>query len=234
MTVPFATPRRLGSLLCLVTMVLSLASCIKVDLDTTISSEDTVSGTMTAAVRHEAVEVLGAAETEEFVDTLVDTVSGVYRTEPYDDGRFIGKTVYFEHVTLEEFSRGQSEDSEATTLRIEHADERYRLDGEWRLPELDTAQAIPQLDESVLASAEFTLSVTFPGEVRRHNGRLSGKTVTWELESGRSNVMSAESLEAGNPTTALTALWILLAVVALVAVALYIQLRRHSIGRDDG
>lgn len=233
MRVIFDVPRRyMGTFLCVIMVTLGLTACVKVDLDTTISPEDTVSGSMTAAIRHEAVDVIGAAEAEEFVDALTGTVTGVYRTEAYDDGRFVGKTVYYEHVDLTEFSREQSEDSEATTLRISHDEERYRLTGEWRLPELDATQAVPQLDESVLASAEFTVSVTFPGEVVRHNGSLSGKTVTWQLETGRTNTMSAESLEAGSPGLARTVTWILVAVVLLVAGGLFLQLRRYSIGRS--
>lgn len=219
-------------LLCAIA-VLSLTSCVKVDLETTIGQDDTVSGSMTAAIHVEAAEVIGTAPATEFIDTLTDTVTGVYRTEPYDDGEFTGKTVYYEQVPIDEFSPTQSDDVEPTSLRITHDNERYRVDGEWRLPELDVGQAVPQLDESVVDSAEFTVSVTFPGEVIDHNGSLSGKTVTWELESGHTNIMTAESLEAGNPSMAWAVLWILVAIVLLTALALFIQLRRHSIGRHD-
>ncbi|MFD0555821.1 LppM family (lipo)protein [Stackebrandtia endophytica] len=222
--------RRIGGItLSAVLLTLCLAGCVKISLQSTVLSDDTVSGSITAAVHHEAIEVIGPMEAAEFVDTLMDGVPGVYSDEPYDDGTFVGRTAYFEHISLAEFS--QSGDSEAAALEIVHSGDRYVLTGEWRLPDLDTQRAIPQVDEPVRESAEFTIAVTFPGDVVEHNGDLSDKTVTWHLETGRTNVMSAQALEAESPEVAWTVLWVLLAVVVLVVIALLFQLRRHSLGR---
>lgn len=210
-------------------LTLCLAGCVKISLETTVLSDDTVSGSITAAVHHEAIEVIGAVEATEFVNTLIEGVPGVYKDEPYDDGTFVGQTAYFEQISLADFS--QSSDSEASALEIVHRGDRYILDGEWRLPDLDTQRAIPQVDESVRESAEFTVSITFPGDVVEHNGDLSDKTVTWQLETGRTNVMTAQSLEAESPEVAWTVLWVLLAVIVLVAIALAFTLWRHSVGR---
>ncbi|TWJ17164.1 hypothetical protein LX16_0080 [Stackebrandtia albiflava] len=212
-------------------MLLSvLTGCVKVELVATVTADDTVEGSLTAAVKREAVEVIGAEPADEFVAALTEDVPGTYEERDYDDGEFLGRTVYYRDVSLGRFSRSDPDDTDSATLRISHDGDRYRLDGEWRLPDLDGTDFVPTMDDSTLEGAEFTVSVTFPGKVLEHNGSLSGRTVTWRLEPGRTNVMTAESAEAAPVDVALIVLLAGIGVVLVVAVLLYLRLRRYSIG----
>jgi hypothetical protein len=53
--------------------------------------------------------------------------------------------------------------------------------------------ADPQLDAmmSAMGKPELRFSITFPGSVTKHNGKLSGKTVTWTPTFGDNITMSA-------------------------------------------
>lgn len=218
----------LAAVLCLTG--LALAGCIKVDLKATIRSNDTVDGLLTAAVRTEAIEVLGTHQADEFVKSLTQNFPGAYREERYDDGSFVGRTVYFRNVPLEQFSTRQPEEGNGAELRIVHADNKYTLSGEWDLPRPSSQSSFPELDDSVIDSADFTVEMTFPGRVTRHNGELNGSTVTWHLKIGEKNVLYAQADQSGSVRAALIVLAVCVGLLLLTAIALYIQLRRYSIG----
>lgn len=212
-----------------VAALLSLSGCIKVDLAANINSDDTVDGEFTAAVNIEAIEVIGDAEADEFIKALTDDIPGATGSEPFDDGDFVGKTVHFADVPLDEFNPREDGDDDSQ-LSIVRTEDGYVLDGEWDLPGADTGGSFPQLDERIARSAEFSVEVTFPGPVVAHNGDLDGRTVSWDLRLGENNVLHAESDPAGHTAVALWVLAIMVGLTLLVMLLLYVQLRRHSLG----
>jgi hypothetical protein len=56
-----------------------------------------------------------------------------------------------------------------------------------------TTKPDPQADAMIAAmgKSELRFSITFPGKVTKHNGKLSGKTVTWTPALGGNLVMNA-------------------------------------------
>lgn len=212
-----------------VVALLALSGCIKVDLSATINADDTVDGRLTAAVNDEAIEVIGEQQADEFVEALTEDIPGASGTEPFDDGTFVGETVHFAAVPLDEFNP-RDDDSSRSQLTITHDDGRYVLDGEWDLPAADTGGSFPELDERIANSAEFSVEVTFPGPVVSHNGDLDGRTVSWRLELGENNILHAESDPGANSGIALWVLAITVVATLVVMLLLYIQLRRHSVG----
>lgn len=212
-----------------VAVLLALSGCIKVDLAATINNDDTVDGELTVAVNTEAVEVIGQREADEFVAALTRDIPGATESVPYDDGRFVGETVTFADVPLDEFNPRERSGSDEANLTIRHDEGRYVLDGEWDLPRTDTGGTLPELDERIADTAAFTVTVTFPGPVVAHNGSLDGRTVSWDLKLGENNVLHAESDPGGRTAVALWVLAGSLVLLLIVMLLLYGQLRRHSL-----
>ncbi|HZE41246.1 MAG TPA: serine hydrolase domain-containing protein [Stackebrandtia sp.] len=222
-------PRRV--LACLATAglaLVSLSGCLKVDLNATVRSDDTVDGHLTAAVRTEAIDALGHRQTDAFVNQLTEQVPGAERTVAYRAGGFVGKTVYFSDVPLKDFGTRNASQTGASTLRIRHVDNRYVLRGEWDLP--SAADAAPKLDESIVEKSAFTVRITFPGHVTGHNGKLDGDTVSWKLALGTDNRLFAESDEGASVKLALIVGAICVGLMLLVMLLLFIKLRIHSVG----
>ncbi|WP_415645769.1 LppM family (lipo)protein [Stackebrandtia soli] len=221
--------RRGATAAVLLTALLFLSGCLKIDMTVTVNPDDTVDGSVTAAVDRDAIDVIGRPEVDEFVDSLTEDVPGAYRSEDYGDDRFEGRTTYFEDVPLDDFGTGAEDRDDEAHIAIVHTDDEYRLDGRWRVPDVDPDVAT-EFDPEVLDAAEFTVSVTFPGEVVSHNGELSGTTVTWKLRPGSDNDLRAVSRDHEGARLALIVLIVSVVLLALVALALFVQLRRHSIG----
>jgi hypothetical protein len=214
----------------------ALTGCLKVDLAANVHSNDTVDGQMTVAVHREAVATIGDDEADDFVDSLTADFPGAYRTSDFDDGVFMGRTVYFADVPLSDFNTEEQQEGNGATLHIAHSQGRYTLSGHWNLPRPQPEEATAGLADSVVEAGEFTIAIQFPGAVTRHNGHLNGNTVTWNLKIGQSNELYAQAGEAPGARLALIVLAISLALLILVAIALLVQLRRHSVGRapSDG
>ena len=84
------------SLVSLTGLTLLLAGCLKLDMDITLSPDDTVDGEVVFAVNKEMLELTGQNIDDMLGDTAVpDDVEGA-TSEPYEDERFAGTRVVFE------------------------------------------------------------------------------------------------------------------------------------------
>src|SRR5690606_24982107 len=168
-------------LLAAVLGLLVLAGCVRVDGDLTLhgtagDAAGTVSGTVLVAVSDEwAISQgqdparLGDVIVEELATNAGDGVTG----EPFAEDGFTGVT-----LTLDDVPADRLADASDGALTITREGDNYVLRG----------------DLSVLGAGEdqdpdaegppwtVRLSVTMPEDVIEHDGRLEGRTVTWELD----------------------------------------------------
>ncbi len=79
-----------------------------------------------------------------------------------------------------------------------------------------------------LQTAEITIRLTFPGEVRSANGHVDGHTVTWRSKMGESTEIRA--VASGVDASSSPVVWIAIGAGVLVAVAasLLVLSRRRS------
>lgn len=180
----------LFALLCCV-LILTTSGCVKFDLDLTINSDSTVSGTMIFAVS-DALSELGDEQVPDTpTDDLVDPTAKGVTTEPYDDGQFVGQRITLDRVPFSEFSRG----GESGDLTIVRDGNLITLKGFLDLGD-DTSPPTAEENlggvlgeafvKSLFSSADLRIRVTFPSEVVSTTGSLSEnkRTVTWTPEIG--------------------------------------------------
>lgn len=183
--------KKLSFLLMTLALIISTSGCLKFDLDLTVNTDSTVSGTMIFAVS-DSLSELGDDQTPETpTDDLVDPNAKGVTVEPYDDGDFVGQKITLDRVPFSEFSSG----GESGDLTIVREGDLITLKGFLDLGE-DTSQSTTQDDlggllgkafvDSLFASADLRIRVTFPSEVVSTTGTLSEdkRTVTWTPDIG--------------------------------------------------
>lgn len=224
------TYRRTLRALGLGALTVLLSACIKLDMDVAIHSNDTVSGSIITGVSKEAIQLFPGGETElrnQIREGLQqeDVPDGV-TVKDYTDDRFVGVTLGFEDVTLEEFAgttEGQTGD-----LQISHEGDRFILNATLPL----TGEGLGAGDLGAFAgTGEIRVAVTFPGRVLSHNGQLDGTTVSWTGTLGQDLVMRAESEDSGAESVAggdggSTWLWIALGVLVVAGLVGFFLYRR--------
>lgn len=236
------TTRRL---VLLATLTMLLAGCIKFDMDMTVSSDDTLSGTMVMAVDRSLME-MGGADGELSVEDMMadgggafdDDVEGV-TAAPYDQDGFVGQQYTFEGVPLAVLN-AESSDQPGDSLRIERDGDVFQVSGAFDMTESGAAgelgSATPQgddlgedlgLDPSVFfGGAELRIRLTFPGEVLESNGQIDGTSVTWDLDLGGANELSAVARADAGLATDTLLLYGLIGLAVLGAIVVIVLVRR--------
>lgn len=187
-------------------LLTTLTGCFKVDMDLDVHADDTVDGTIIAALDAQ----LAAMAEEDESESLLDDLPEGAEVEEYDEDGLVGEKVTFTDVPLEEFadlSSGGEPDSDPFTLTRD-GDE-FVFEGTVDAQEMaggdmagdapaddEFAQGMTEMMERAFADAEFRVSITFPGEIRETNGDVDGTTVTWDLdltEDSRMHAVAADS-----------------------------------------
>ncbi|WP_155373330.1 LppM family (lipo)protein [Catellatospora vulcania] len=171
----------------------SLTGCMKLDMNMTVNSDDTLDGTVIMALDKSVLQLSGKSAEEAFAsagESLTDLPKGT-RTEVYDDGKYYGKKIIYDDLPLTEFNTG-----EKGAPSITHANGKYLFTAD-----LDTgANGLGPQAEMVkpfLSSLQITFAVTFPGKVVEHDDKavVDGDTVRWNVALGGKNELRAVAEE---------------------------------------
>lgn len=162
----------------LAVLALALSGCLDVRSSLVVAPDNTVSGDLLLlADRAQLAEEQGSLA-EAFARwraELPDLPPG--ERSVYDEGGKYGTRIRLTAVSFEDFSQGAA-------LRLEREGNRIVFS-----LSLDP-QAYVRPDRSLkdtrslLETMTFDIKVTMPGKVQRHNGTLSGRTVSWKLGKG--------------------------------------------------
>jgi hypothetical protein len=170
--------------------VLLTSGCIKLEMDMTVATDDTVSGDMVFAISKSLAE-MGAEEAESEsastpeTDNLFADAENV-TIEPFDDGEFVGSSYSFEGLPLTQFAPKVGDSS---ALAIERQGDNLVISGV-----LDTSAEGEELEENPFAdsimagfaaSTSIRVSITLPGEIIETNGQIDGQTITWKGAFGQ-------------------------------------------------
>ncbi|MGI5189572.1 LppM family (lipo)protein [Promicromonospora sp. CA-289599] len=167
---------------------LLLSACMKMDVDLTLNSDDTATGTMLLAVSDRAAEAVGMTSAEMFKEMdSEDLGEGAAEVQDYAEDGFTGKRYVFEGSTLSEVSD--------ETLQISRVGDEFVVDGTLPL----TAEELGMTEEELsdpnvkpfLDTFDVNVTVAFPGEVSESNGTIDGNTVTWAAKIGEENKFTA-------------------------------------------
>jgi hypothetical protein len=217
---------RLGAAVVALLAAVLLGGCLKLDADLTVSDDDTVDGTFVFGVDKQLLALTGqdASSLTEQVQRDMETdppTAGTISAEPYEDDDFVGATVTFRDVPLDDFNVPGAEGPD-NALTITHDGDQFEVSGEldFELGDLPGGEGIPNIDE-LLASSEPQLSIalTFPGEVTSSNGSIDGCTVSWEPALTEATSFEATANDSGGCTESIKWwAWILIGIGVLVLI----------------
>ncbi|WP_110183457.1 LppM family (lipo)protein [Nocardioides solisilvae] len=234
--------RRLAPALLTVVALVSLTGCIKLDADIEVHEDETVSGTMTVGMSKQAMSMMqGMAESfgeslgedgeggnaslegfdEEFFEA--DEIPEGAEVEPYEDDKFVGQTMTFSDITLDELTTSTADDEgEEMPWNLVKEGDTFVFEGTMDLADEEEASQAEEMGfEDMFAESEMEVSVTFPGRVTDSNGEVDGNTVTWRPEFGQDTQMRAEADASASfpvwPVVGGVAAVLLLGGLALVA-----------------
>jgi hypothetical protein len=237
------TPRRatIARVAAFAIAALVLSGCIKLDMALTVNSDDTVDGTLIFGVSKQLLELTGQSPEDLLAEAPIPTdVEGV-SSEPYEDEEFQGQQVTLDGVPLDEFNQGSfaggtgatGATASADQLRIIREGNNYVVSGAFDLSSVGAstgatgATGFPGAEE-LFRSAEMKISITFPGEVVRSNGRVDGSTVTWTPRVGeRLEIQATGSARGGGDGSTMMILLIVGGVVIVAAIVAGILMSRR-------
>lgn len=206
--------------------VLLLSGCVKIDMDLTLNTDDTVDGVMVLAFSDEVAAMLGTDPESLWEEAGGDLERGLppgSTQEPWSEDGYTGTRVTFDGVPLEEMAQANDPD----TLRITREGDEFVVSGAMDFTDVRGAGT-----DQAMEGFDVRIAITFPGEVRDHNGRLEGRTVIWEPVPGERTELSARGGAGGDGVGMSVgggAEWLPLLLglgaVIVVAVALFVVLR---------
>lgn len=216
------TRRFLGTAAAAVALVLTLAGCIKTDMNLVLQPDDTVDGHVTVGLSRAVVEMTGTKPEDLLEQMGGDFLDGVEpsRVEPYEDDEFLGATTFFEGATLEAFTS-----PEGGVSIVREGDE-FVVSGE-----ADLAHEETQLGAQT-SGVDVRIAITFPGPVSSHDGELEGTTVVWRPVPGKPTSLNARG-SAVEPVPGPPVLMIVgigLGVLVVVGAVVVLVLRRRTVG----
>lgn len=196
-------------------VVVALAGCVRVQIDLTLTSEDTVNGTMVLALQEGIGELLDTTDADAAEQLFGDTVAGfddAVITKYSQDG-YVGQKVSFEAQPIGNFAL------DAGDFTISRDGDNYVVNG-------PVDPTVAASDSDIPDSAQMRLSVTFPGPVYDHNGSLEGRTVTWDLTRAPGEIHAVGAAEATNETPGWLFMAVGIALLIAVAVILVVAMTR--------
>ena len=226
-------PLPMRKLVALFVMCLALTSCMRADMDLTISSDDVVNGSLTIAFDEAALaeQKVTAEQLLNNQNLFGNSDSTAVDTTDYNQDGLVGKTYHFKDLPLTELSKAFGTDG--TSLTIMRQGDRIVTSGV-----MDMSQGIDTLDPAsleTLKSLTSTIKITYPGTIVSTKGQQDGNTVTWVTKLGEKSdfatvVDSPFEVPAklGTPTDSSSSTLILLGALVFVAVLVGLTLARRK------
>ena len=236
--------RRLRVVALAAATVLLLTGCVKLDVDLTVGDNDTVSGTYILGIDRSLLQLTG-----QDADSLYQQLSSGFDTSTlpegttataskYDQGDFVGAEVKIEHLPIASLNTlgGDTAQSTSSQFTLTHEGDLYQFHATLDTSSASAGASPISVPDSVTASAEIRIKMTFPGEVTETNGTKDGTSVTWEPKLGAAADLTATAKDSGGATGGgggsnawLVVLAIVagLAVVAIIVVYLVARSRRE-------
>jgi hypothetical protein len=212
-------------------LVLLLSSCIKLDMTITVSSDNTVSGTMIFAIDKHLLQLTGQSADQILQGSVPSNSPGI-TAKPYTDATFVGQEYTFDSVPLSQLNAGQTTDS----LHITRAGDTFTVTGSMDLSNPNgsgTDPASQQIVQQAMKTAQLKIAITFPGKVVSSNGQIDGNTVTWEPKVGEITTFEATASAVGGGGLPIVPIAIALIVVLAIVVVVVMRNRKAGPSAPD-
>ena len=162
------------------------------DIELTVNKDKTMSGTVILALA-DSIAALDSSGTSGTsgpggLDNLVDKKAKGVTVSKYHQGGFTGEKVTFDHSPLNAFSSASQRDG---SFAIDMKGNQAFISGAMDLSSTGTQSSDSRstddaLTKAMFVSAQFRISVTFPGKITKSTGEISQdrRTVTWHPAFG--------------------------------------------------
>ena len=214
-----------------------LTGCIKLDMDLTVNSDKTVSGTVIGALSNYLAAMAdesGDAGTDSLasgLDSLFDESTPGVTIKEYNSGGFTGQKYILDHVAISNFSKT---DSGGETFTIKLNGNKVTVSGVLDLSmDQETTSGLDlfgtDLTKGLFSSAQMRIAIRFPGKIISSSGEISadGKQVVWTPVFGERNELSA-TVELPNTKKLVTYAGAGLVLVLLLMLALFLRKKGKS------
>jgi len=211
-------------------LAVTLSGCLKTDINLTLH-DDTVDGSIVIAIDRKVIDLSGTSEDGWYEDLKKRAVNpdapGVH-AEKYADATYAGVRYTFTKASLAVFADTTSGNS----LRFVHdtAAKQYKVSGTFNFT---VAEGPNAADAAKVQAHNFDvkISITFPGTVLRHNGELTGTTVTWHPKPNEKTTLEAvadDSASSSSATSKAVVGGTAAAIAVLVLLLLWMLVRRRG------
>jgi hypothetical protein len=225
--------RRVQIALASLAVLFLTTGCMKVNMDLTVSENDTVSGSMILAFSNDAIELAESMGSDSALDTdsLVTEQPGL-TIEPYKDADYAGTKITFDEKPFNEFSTGTTAD----TLQFKRDGDVISVTGAVNMAG-DDPSTIEQIKTNPITAGLFeksdiSISITLPGKILETSGSVVGNTVTFKGELGDNITIDAKSdVSAGFDVLPLAIGG--LALAGVVAGSVFVVNRRRAAPKQD-
>ena len=226
--------RRIGSMagkvLAFAALVILLSSCIKLNMDLTVSTDNTVSGSAIVAIDKQLLALTGQPVDQIFGgDTIAPAGTQGITTKDYEDDTFIGQEITFEGAPIAALSGSGDTDA----LKIVREGDIFTVTGTLDMTNDTGGDGANEAVQNALQTADIRISITFPGPVTSSNGEIDGNTVSWAPKVGDRTELRAEASAIPSGSSS-PVLWIVIAAVVVVAaVGGVMMMRRRSVASAE-
>lgn len=200
-----------------VAATLVLGGCLRFSADLSLDPDNTVSGEYVVAVQEGTGDTYGMSDRQMALEIWGDyskaNVLADATVDDFSQDGYVGVSVSFADEPLATFS------PTAEDWGIQRVGDEFVVSGPSNAVPQDAAGDVPQDDlTAALADAQFTVSVTFPGEVLESNGSVDHRTVTWRLQEAPPE-LSARGSAIAPPDHAAPLAWVAVAVLVAGGIA---------------
>ncbi len=197
-TAPTRGPRHLRTVpvaALAVVALLGLSGCVRMDMDLTLSEDDTASGTVVVAFSDRLAEAMGTEPQElwqQGSDALAGELPEGATEQPYAEDGYTGGTYTFTEQPIGEIGGLGGEE-----LSITREGDEYVVTGTMDLTD-DTGE-LESAPPELVDEFDVRVAVTFPGEVVETDGEVLGtNTVEWRPPVGERTEMRARGSAVTN------------------------------------
>lgn len=185
-----------------VTLTFALSGCIKLDADTTVKSDNTISGTLISAQSKDASGMMDTVEPTTFSDEAKKYVT----IEPYETDEFKGEKVTFKDMPLDLWNEDEDKEGEPNNIPIKRVGDTFVIEATdlaETATEGDDPAAAPEdemfNDEEMksmvrlmLKDAEISYKIAFPGKITEHVGPGTVEGNVWSMDKDDFMVLMEE------------------------------------------
>ncbi len=173
-----AMKTRLGTAALFAAIVVALAGCMRMEVDTQIYSDNTMDMSMVVAMDESLVNAAGEGanpileqyQTPEFTDQM-DSLGVTYHVTEYHQDKYVGATITFDRAPLDKLQA--TGDAAGSALGVESGS--LVRDGDYFVYTVPVSSVSDSLEGSgysadqLADSFEYTVAVTFPGAIVEHS-----------------------------------------------------------------